>query len=134
MKLWELEARTGYRFSLDNLGPELAAIVVRERQKRMNVNSIGSYEATLLQAFANWSKAREEELVQALSNGQSYEPYDRALSQFMANFSEAHSADLRRVIYELDAEHRSEEHTSELQSREKLVCRLLREKKNSKIS
>src|SRR5690606_34082132 len=29
---------------------------------------------------------------------------------------------------------RSEEHTSELQSRENLVCRLLLEKKNSKIS
>src|SRR5690606_40149036 len=28
-------------------------------------------------------------------------------------------------------EHRSEEHTSELQSREKLVCRLRREKRNS---
>src|SRR5436309_4127366 len=30
------------------------------------------------------------------------------------------------------ATHRSEEHTSELQSREKLVCRLLREKKKMK--
>src|SRR5690606_42042337 len=30
----------------------------------------------------------------------------------------------------LVAEHRSEEHTSELQSRENLVCRLLLEKKN----
>src|SRR5690606_41881796 len=32
---------------------------------------------------------------------------------------------------ELDHDHRSEEHTSELQSRENLVCRLLLEKKNT---
>src|SRR3712207_7442045 len=32
----------------------------------------------------------------------------------------------------IDADHRSEEHTSELQSRQYLVCRLLLEKKNPK--
>src|SRR5690606_41401994 len=32
----------------------------------------------------------------------------------------------------MHAQHRSEEHTSELQSRENLVCRLLLEKKNKK--
>src|SRR5690606_41228902 len=41
---------------------------------------------------------------------------------------------LHRIYVETDqplqAEHRSEEHTSELQSRENLVCRLLLEKKN----
>src|SRR5436309_12549472 len=31
-------------------------------------------------------------------------------------------------------EHRSEEHTSELQSRENLVCRLLLEKKNQRLN
>src|SRR5690606_39805354 len=35
----------------------------------------------------------------------------------------------RRVPFIRDGEHRSEEHTSELQSRENLVCRLLLEKK-----
>src|SRR5690606_39661647 len=37
-----------------------------------------------------------------------------------------------RALDRLRAVHRSEEHTSELQSRENLVCRLLLEKKNSK--
>src|SRR5690606_29086809 len=35
-----------------------------------------------------------------------------------------------QVIELFEAKYRSEEHTSELQSREKLVCRLLLEKKN----
>src|SRR5690606_41529808 len=35
----------------------------------------------------------------------------------------------RRIIARIDAMNRSEEHTSELQSRENLVCRLLLEKK-----
>src|SRR5207302_9693825 len=34
------------------------------------------------------------------------------------------------LLFETDENTRSEEHTSELQSREKLVCRLLLEKKN----
>src|SRR5690606_41461575 len=38
---------------------------------------------------------------------------------------------LRQPLLDLEAHHvRSEEHTSELQSRENLVCRLLLEKKN----
>src|SRR3712207_7888921 len=36
------------------------------------------------------------------------------------------------VLEEVDARVRSEEHTSELQSRQYLVCRLLLEKKNNK--
>src|SRR3712207_7295665 len=36
-----------------------------------------------------------------------------------------------RVMYEEHAARRSEEHTSELQSRQYLVCRLLLEKKNT---
>src|SRR3712207_7691851 len=38
---------------------------------------------------------------------------------------------LDRVDYSRDAEYRSEEHTSELQSRQYLVCRLLLEKTQS---
>src|SRR5690606_39570381 len=38
-------------------------------------------------------------------------------------------AEIRRLWEKLDRELRSEEHTSELQSRENLVCRLLLEKK-----
>src|SRR3712207_7283438 len=39
-------------------------------------------------------------------------------------------AELRDQLADPDQEHRSEEHTSELQSRQYLVCRLLLEKKN----
>src|SRR5687768_18543039 len=38
--------------------------------------------------------------------------------------------EFRRAVVDLACEGRSEEHTSELQSRLHLVCRLLREKKN----
>src|SRR5436309_12252316 len=40
----------------------------------------------------------------------------------------------KRQVFDLSIEHtRSEEHTSELQSRENLVCRLLLEKKKNKL-
>src|SRR5690349_22558434 len=38
---------------------------------------------------------------------------------------------VRRQAREIDRQERSEEHTSELQSRRELVCRLLREKKKN---
>src|SRR5690606_40619372 len=41
------------------------------------------------------------------------------------------SHDVKRLAHQYIAELRSEEHTSELQSRENLVCRLLLEKKKS---
>src|SRR5690606_42038063 len=56
----------------------------------------------------------------------------RLAAQFLGA---GHDAQLRQVVEALVAEARlvrSEEHTSELQSRENLVCRLLLEKKNSK--
>src|SRR3712207_7791522 len=40
----------------------------------------------------------------------------------------------KHLIVELDSGNRSEEHTSELQSRQYLVCRLLLEKKNATIA
>src|SRR3712207_8396234 len=43
----------------------------------------------------------------------------------------AHSADLPRQMFHLPGRERSEEHTSELQSRQYLVCRLLLEKKKT---
>src|SRR3712207_7302174 len=42
--------------------------------------------------------------------------------------------DVPLLLHHLRAEARSEEHTSELQSRQYLVCRLLLEKKNKKNS
>src|SRR5438445_5730171 len=44
----------------------------------------------------------------------------------------AAAADLVQLAFEPVAEQRSEEHTSELQSRQYLVCRLLLEKKKKK--
>src|SRR5688572_32733376 len=40
----------------------------------------------------------------------------------------------REVLHEQEEPHRSEEHTSELQSQSNLVCRLLLEKKKTKIN
>src|SRR5690606_40865670 len=45
----------------------------------------------------------------------------------------ATAAGIQRVVTP-DGEERSEEHTSELQSREKLVCRLLLEKKKNSVT
>src|SRR3712207_8219412 len=54
----------------------------------------------------------------------------------VAGVEEALAVDgfLRRVLVLPVAAHRSEEHTSELQSRQYLVCRLLLEKKNNRLS
>src|SRR3712207_8979001 len=43
------------------------------------------------------------------------------------------SMDCVRTVIRMGAESRSEEHTSELQSRQYLVCRLLLEKKNTNV-
>src|SRR5690349_23510423 len=43
-------------------------------------------------------------------------------------------AGLQRLVHGLATHDRSEEHTSELQSRRDLVCRLLLEKKNTTVS
>src|SRR5690606_41825520 len=48
----------------------------------------------------------------------------------IANQTSFHHVDLLLRLGIHDVRHRSEEHTSELQSRENLVCRLLLEKKN----
>src|SRR2546427_1110613 len=72
----------------------------------------------------------------------------KELDEFLAQIEEAKKRDHRRLGKELDlfsiqdeagpglildAEQRSEEHTSELQSQSNLVCRLLLEKKKKKI-
>src|SRR3712207_8566078 len=44
-------------------------------------------------------------------------------------YDETHPLSLKMYIYEEPSRRRSEEHTSELQSRQYLVCRLLLEKK-----
>src|SRR5690606_41840391 len=49
-----------------------------------------------------------------------------------ADFSDASKVIFEEYIGETVNNFRSEEHTSELQSRENLVCRLLLEKKNNK--
>src|SRR2546430_6553189 len=46
--------------------------------------------------------------------------------------SDWRSQDSRRMAFQLSTSHRSEEHTSELQSQSNLVCRLLLEKKKKK--
>src|SRR5258708_22210466 len=53
-------------------------------------------------------------------------------SQHDSEFDKQQHADAHRTDVDSDAEHRSEEHTSELQSPDHLVCRLLLEKKKKK--
>src|SRR3712207_8534831 len=55
---------------------------------------------------------------------------NNAGAAWRANFAEGGHANVRRHM-ELNFDARSEEHTSELQSRQYLVCRLLLEKKTS---
>src|SRR5690606_40836665 len=57
-----------------------------------------------------------------------YTPITRKLENTISNFTEAAPADISKERV-LEEHIRSEEHTSELQSRENLVCRLLLEKK-----
>src|SRR3712207_8228766 len=59
---------------------------------------------------------------------------DRDLAEVVQRGAEAHELDLRVGEPEPAADPRSEEHTSELQSRQYLVCRLLLEKKKKETS
>src|SRR3712207_7229660 len=63
-----------------------------------------------------------------------FEPTHRDLARINSKVAERRE-NLRRLIYNLNRlnrELRSEEHTSELQSRQYLVCRLLLEKKTKR--
>src|SRR3712207_7781749 len=61
------------------------------------------------------------------------EDVKRAIIDFCnREYEENHSYEEFSTLYP-DLKHRSEEHTSELQSRQYLVCRLLLEKKNKHI-
>src|SRR5690606_41282455 len=73
---------------------------------------------SLLTRWMNRAKEAEEEA----------ERLRRALEELAADRSGADASTVEEVR-RLKAENRSEEHTSELQSRENLVCRLLLEKK-----
>src|SRR5690606_40713818 len=57
----------------------------------------------------------------------------RSLGRALAALDDAAREALMRARSHPEPEVRSEEHTSELQSREKLVCRLLLEKKKRKV-
>src|SRR5690606_41885160 len=52
-----------------------------------------------------------------------------AIARLVGELAEVHLPGVRRQAQHEDVRARSEEHTSELQSRENLVCRLLLEKK-----
>src|SRR5699024_11481226 len=58
--------------------------------------------------------------------GANFYPADMTKEEF-----EKWESDAKKDLYTLDRSSRSEEHTSELQSRFDLVCRLLLEKKNN---
>src|SRR5207302_5350799 len=58
-------------------------------------------------------------------------PNDDPIGQHFGMTDVSHSGDYKIVGIVEDAKYRSEEHTSELQSRENLVCRLLLEKKKT---
>src|SRR5437870_11554260 len=60
------------------------------------------------------------------------EPGDQIVESRMAQQLGSGIPLVREALIAL--EHRSEEHTSELQSRGQLVCRLLHEKKNTRLS
>src|SRR5438034_8354403 len=57
----------------------------------------------------------------------------RSLSRYLAHEYVPAPHSIFRAIRKLAAGHRSEEHTSELQSHSDLVCRLLLEKKKKKL-
>src|SRR4249919_4042701 len=57
-------------------------------------------------------------------------PYTTLFRSFLAGFA-TDELQRRQLLPQHALDHRSEEHTSELQSRENLVCRLLLEKKKN---
>src|SRR2546429_1476049 len=69
-------------------------------------------------------------VARALGNGATEDEREQALKFFLAHY-EAHKLDATRPYPGVASSLRSEEHTSELQSRLHLVCRLLLEKKKN---
>src|SRR5690606_7661270 len=93
--------------------------------------------ATILLAFATviyytTRDSREKEFYTALRK----EAITKANLLFNAKVDQATLQEIyrrnRELLNEVEIAIRSEEHTSELQSRENLVCRLLLEKKNTR--
>src|SRR5204862_6841736 len=66
--------------------------------------------------------------------GQAVDFLEQQASSLPAGFSHDYLSDARQYVKEGNQLVRSEEHTSELQSRRDLVCRLLLEKKKNKIT
>src|SRR5690606_39770469 len=90
----------------------------------------GSYTLSLHDALPILEKILIVLLIGVLAWAVSYQPSYRegeTLEQVQAIFAEAKAREQARRQAYVD---RSEEHTSELQSRENIVCRLLLEKKN----
>src|SRR5690606_41313014 len=73
--------------------------------------------------FTNYKDSLDKEVyfrfAQSLKGIKDYEKGDEIMSEYLG--------------YTVDTKQRSEEHTSELQSRENLVCRLLLEKKKRNV-
>src|SRR3712207_7823358 len=75
---------------------------------------------------AGGSAQQEQQHQGAPVSGDAREAFDRGMNAYRDDRDEEAVGELKRAV-ELDP--RSEEHTSELQSRQYLVCRLLLEKK-----
>src|SRR5690606_40000700 len=100
---------------------------------------LSSLEATMLSSYAlvqDWKRAGEEALKDSIEISLPYheigyfDPKEASALLLRYPVKEGHQINIRiEAISQKDA--RSEEHTSELQSRENLVCRLLLEKKKT---
>src|SRR5690606_19820895 len=97
--------------------PEYARLAADKASVEQTIQALQDDVSAQLAAVAAELKSVDEQIASV----------EAALARF-----EAHERGLKR-IEELKAE-RSEEHTSELQSRENLVCRLLLEKKKKDIT
>src|SRR3712207_8705170 len=87
---------------------------------------------TLFRSHTQLARAVAGEKV-ALDHAVAHDVARRGRHAFVVERSAAHPAENERILAHADVLRRSEEHTSELQSRQYLVCRLLLEKKKRTI-
>src|SRR5690625_7017719 len=112
-----------------------------QRIKKANKLLFIDSEAVVSQYYAKVYFGEEMEFIEGAIEAQDYdlyiylEPDVKWVDDGYRTFSDPEVREktnniLKKMFYDRGIEYRSEEHTSELQSRGHLVCRLLLEKKN----
>src|SRR5690606_40806442 len=112
-------------------GIKKATELDKENKNAENIKVAGQVlgQFNFNQGVAAWEKQDFKTAYASFDNALNFLPGDTTLTYY-SGLAAIQNQDYTNAIEKYKQLIRSEEHTSELQSREKLVCRLLLEKKN----